>query len=167
MLPHPFDASASSDAFVAVTPTAQTLSIGLMGDYLDQGFFFDFVSQETAAVSVGFDLTEGSILRLNFCACIGYGNGKLLDAHGNTILPDVFNAPGGTLLAPGMYEFDLSAQGFSSVSGPYIPGFGTNLQVSMVANFTPVVPEPRGTLMTLSLLAMVAGCASFRLRRIT
>jgi hypothetical protein len=150
--------------------TAQTLDIHLEGFHSTSPIFATGFASESASISVGFDLTQESSL---FHDATGHHDafanaswsGELLDAHGAVILPDLFNPPDSrTLLAPGMYLFDMSAEGSSAFSF-LSPGFD-EFNVEVFADFTPVVPEPRGSVVATLLASMLAGYAVFRRRRL-
>jgi len=164
--PYVMQATAGSYADQNITATTDSLSVSLTGGY-SASDFFGFNSSEQDSISVGFDLTDESSVRLSGGIFPGFASnvGELVDSNGNTILTfpnDVMNVS--AILPPGMYYLDSSIGGSDSGSfGSRASGVDFNLILD--ASFTPVpTPEPRGALLAALLAMILGGCLRSRRR---
>jgi hypothetical protein len=125
-------------------------------------------------IAVSFNLTQESEVQVSSCLPLidqrfSY-SGMLLDSKGNVILtiqPFGVSSCGGSsvsaLLQPGTDQLDESTIGSASVSLQL--GFAQDFRIDLNATFTPVVPEPRWTILAGLFAALCVGCAISRRRR--
>jgi len=159
-------ATASSFASQDVSSTIESLGFLLMGGH--SAISPSYTASESDAVTVGFDLTESSMVQLTgvvFGPAFGASDaGELLDSGGNVILaiPTIGSPFASVLLAPGSYELKGSVSGGGS--GAAFESINvTDFTLSLEAKFTPVAtPEPRGVVLTALLASMLGGFAAAR-----
>jgi hypothetical protein len=124
------------------------------------GPFSDVTLNDSIAVS--FSLTEESKIQLtyNLAASNSSNSVELLDSKGNVVLvvpPCEGNicSTVSTVLQPGTYQLDDSV-GNTIFSG-FFDGFYGPFSADLNASFTPVVPEPRWTIIATLLAALLGG----------
>ena len=163
-------ASVSSYADQNTTATADSLNIDLTGGYSTSPIF-SFYSNEQDSISVGFDLTEPSVVLFQGGLYPGVGlapnAGELLDSNNNVILTIPFAQFGvSQTLQPGLYYLDSSVSGSDRGSFVSSASGGEDFNLSLSATFTPVVtPEPRGSLVGALIVAMLGGFVISRRRK--
>ncbi len=160
----------SGIAGVNTPSTPDSLDIDLFGEHAAQSAPF-YGGNESASVSVTFDLTEASLMQLSIqgftdTTVTSYSD-ELLDSHGNVILSPPFGfTNSSTLLAAGTYTWDVSLAGGGT--GSFCGSCSqTDFDFRIDANFAPVpTPEPRGAVVG-ALVALMFGClVAARRRRI-
>lgn len=143
------------------TGPGQELDIELNGGH--SAFGYAFSAEESAAISIGFELTQESELVLgSVFSGLNPNSGGLLDSSGNLILPIPLDGQASTVLPPGAYQLNDSDSGGSQGSFPQ-PGDVTDFDTLMYAQFTPV-PEPRGAVFGALALMLITFPASRRRR---
>jgi hypothetical protein len=137
-------ATASSFASQNVSATSESLGFVLTGGHSATGPFYTAFESDT--ISVGFDLTESSMVQLTGGGFgVSSNVGELLDSDGNVILV-IPNSPVpvSALLAPGTYTLQGSASG-GGTGTAFAPVDTTDFNFGVGADFTPVAtPELQG-----------------------
>jgi hypothetical protein len=154
-------ASVQADLFENTTATADALEITLSQDVNSGGVAFSADATLNESIAVSFNLTEESKIQLSD---IFGGDGSptnsvdLLDSKGNVILVvpcGMFSCSTvSTVLPPGTYQLDESFDNDGSVRGE---GGEEDFSSDLNAGFTPVVPEPRWTIIATLLVALLGG----------
>jgi hypothetical protein len=159
-------ATASSFASQNTSSTLESVGFVLMGGHSATGPSFS--AHENDKISVGFDLTESSMVQLLgivFGPSFGASNaGELLDSDGNVILVIPVSGPptASTLLAPGSYKLEAAASGGGS-GAAFQPINTTDFTLALRADFTPIAtPEPQGAALAALLAIMCGGFAASR-----
>jgi hypothetical protein len=164
-------ASVEADASEKTTATADALEISLSQDLEAGGIAIDPGVGLNESVAVSFNLTEESKIQLtDNLLTSNFENEappshsvELLDSNGNVILviqcEDFPCSTVSTVLQPGAYQLDDSLLG-SAFAG--LGGFSVFFDADLNASFTPVVPEPRWTIIATLLAAVLGGCVMSR-----
>jgi hypothetical protein len=162
-----FSDSASSFAAQYSLTTTESLDIRLMGGHSASAAPI-FTASESDSISIGFNLTEASLIDLSGGGVgIGSNVGELLDSHGNVILM-LPNSPAHVFadLEPGIYALTASASGGGS--GSLVGSVNvTDFLPSLDARFAPLpTPETTGAPFAALLGALIGACALARTRRL-
>jgi hypothetical protein len=156
-LPSPFSGSVTGFGYESTTATAQALAITLGGGYSSSGIFYSLSTSGNDTISVGFDLTEESLMQLTeWDDLLVPAAGELLDSQGNVLL-EIPPAGGSAslVLEPGEYQLNASAAGYASYY--FLDQLYPSFALGLNADFTPVpTPEPRWTILA-ALLSIVLG----------
>ncbi len=150
------------------TAAADALEITLSQDAAtgDVAEFADF--NLNASIAVSFNLTDESKIQLTNnvgAETSAFSNSvELLDSKGNVILVvpcgDFACSTISTVLSPGMYQLDDQMDNSGASRGDLDQPFSADLN----ASFTPVVPEPRWTIIATLLAALLGGHGMTRRR---
>ncbi len=141
------------------TATADALEITLSQNVMSGGvapFAFAMLNE---SIAVSFNLTEESKIQLtdNAEEASSTSSVELLDSKGNVILVvpcgNFSCSTVSTVLQPGTYQLDdsMASEGAVAINSPEF--FSADLN----ASFTPVVPEPRWTIIATLLAALLGG----------
>lgn len=122
-----------------------------------------FSISERDVIVISFQLEDESEVQLSS----GAGSGslmtsELLDMNNNVLLTAPEGLEASTVLPPGMYELNVSATAQTTGRAFGSPVTGTNLDLNVTAGFTPVVPEPRWTVLGVLFAGILAGFAMSR-----
>ena len=143
------------------TATADALEITLSQNAMSGGVAPAAFASLNESIAVSFNLTEESKIQLNTDNpeedASSTNSVELLDSKGNVILVvpcgDFSCSTVSTVLQPGTYQLDDSFDNGASLRGGSEEGFSADLN----ASFTPVVPEPRWTIIATLLAALLGG----------
>jgi hypothetical protein len=162
--PETDNASIQASVSENTTATADALEITLSQDASSDAEFAGFTLNDSIAVN--FNLTEESKIQLTDDigaeVSVFSNSVELLDSKGNVILvfpcEDFACSTVSAVLPPGTYQLD--DQMFNS--GPSNFGIDQFFSADLNASFTPVVPEPRWTIIATLLAALLGGYAMSR-----
>jgi hypothetical protein len=160
-------ASVQANGSENTTATADALEITLAQDVNSDGVAIDPTVALNDSIAVTFNLTEESKIQLtdNLGGDASSNSVELLDSDDNVILvvqcADFSCSTVSTLLAPGTYQLDdsLVTDAFGGLAG-----LNDSFSADLNASFTPVVPEPRWTIIATLLAALLGGYVMSRLR---
>ncbi len=139
------------------TATADALEITLLQNAFTGGIVVLSNVTLNDSIAASFSLTEESKIQLNG---IGFGElssntGELLDSKGNVILVvpslNAISSTISTVLPPGTYQLD------DSIVNSAFGNSDENVEIDLNASFTPVVPEPRWTIIATLLAGLLGG----------
>ena len=161
-------ASVQADVFENTTATADALEITLSQDIVSGGVAFSADATLNESIAVSFNLTEESKIQLTDNPDEGDESStnsiELLDSTGNVMLVvpcgEFTCSTVSTVLQPGTYQLDDSI-----VVGGFLRGEFADFSSGVLnASFTPVVPEPRWTIIATLLAALLGGYVMSRRR---
>lgn len=146
--------------------TGDTLDVELSGAHSGVATYYS--TQETEDMPLSFQLTDPSEVTLYSSLPLGSGanGGEILYSTGMNVLLQVpVDGAASMYLAPGDYELYASVTG--SATGSFLDTSNpiTDSTLYLTAQFTPVVPEPRGVFVATMLCALIRGGVVSRRKR--